>query len=368
MIAVKPIKASALLPGHTRVAAAVSYGWLRRERLWFDVPQSHAGAINRSGDCWLMALLPLAFERGEPMRICAPVDPVLLRNAEEIQRIWSEWFPPLKPVRIIVERLAESPPAGGGKTGLFFSGGVDSFFSLLRLAGSAGDGRGIDELIFVWGFDIPLQNREAFGNKLKTLSQISAESGKDLIPVVTNLRRTRLRKLDWGMRTHGPALGAVGLLLGARFNEILISSTQDPCDTSPWGSHLLTDPLMSSGRTQFVHYGADFDRFAKTEMIARSDLALKHLHVCYKKGSDKNCGVCGKCYRTMLAFEMLGVRKKAATFPQGDLSLERLRSMPVEDAITLWRYRKLRKEALERSMPDVAAAIDACLAANGMSS
>jgi hypothetical protein len=365
MITVKPVTASALLSGYTRVAAVVTHGWLRRERLWFDVPQSHAGAVNRSGDGWLMALLPLAFERGETLQVQAPVDPVLLQNAEKIQRIWSEWFPPRKPVRVNVERLAEPSPANGGKTGLFFSGGVDSFFSLLHFDKVAGDGRKIDDLICVWGFDIPLRNREAFEGKLKTLSQISSQFGKSLIPVVTNLRQTRLRKLDWGTRLHGPALGAMGLLLGARFKDILISSTVAPSNMIPWGSHPMTDPLMSSGRTQFVHYGASFDRFAKIELVAESEVALKHLHVCFEGRSDRNCGVCGKCYRTLLAFELLGVRKRAVSFPQDNFTLERLKSMRVEDSLTLGRYKELRKAALERSRPDVVAAIDACLTANG---
>lgn len=368
MITVKPVTASALLPGYTRVAAVIRHNWWKREQLWFDVPESHAKAINRSGDCWLMALLPLAFERGETLRICAPVDSVLLKNVEKFQRIWSEWFPPRKPVQIDVEQLVEPPPANGRKTGLFFSGGVDSFFTLLRFAGDTGDARRIDDLIYVWGFDIPLKNHKAFDRKLKTLSEITAEFGKGLIPVVTNLKQTRLRKMDWEMRMHGLALGAIGLLLDARFKDILISSTQDPGDTSPWGSHPLTDPLMSSSRMQFIHYGASFDRFAKIEWITKSNLALKHLHVCYKRGSDENCGVCGKCYRTMLAFDLLGVRKKAASFPKDNLSLEYLSSLPVWDNITLWRYQYLKKAALEKSRPDIAAAIDTCLAKNGMSS
>jgi hypothetical protein len=366
MITVKPVTASAPEPGYTRVAAVVRYNWWRRERLWFDVPQSHAKAVNHSSDCWLMALLPLAFERGETLRICAPVDPVLLQNAEKIQRIWSEWFPPRKPVQIDVEGTLQSPPANGGKTGLFFSGGVDSFFSLLHFDQAAGGGRRIDDLIYVWGFDLPLKNRAAFERKMETLSKIAARLGKNLIPVVTNPRQTRLRKLPWGMRLHGPALGAAGLLLGARFKTILLSASfgsrfAGPC---PWGEHVLTTPWMSFKGTRFIRYGGESNRFEKTTFIAQYEIALQHLHVCWAEGANTNCGHCEKCCRTLLALELLGVRNRMAGFPDGGLLLDNVKRLRCEGRVARGFLMELKEPAVRLSRRDVLAALEACLDAD----
>lgn len=62
------------------------------------------------------------------------------------------WYPHLlRPVPILAEpRPAE--PVGGGQRMALFSGGVDSFFTVLKHYDS------IDALLFVHGFDVPLEN------------------------------------------------------------------------------------------------------------------------------------------------------------------------------------------------------------------
>ena len=120
---IRLVSDTASLPGHTRLAAEVSYGFGRGELLWFDIAPPYENGPDHSGNGWLMALLPLAFERGEKLEIFAPVDALLLQNAERIQQVWMRWFPGRKPVPIRAP-VAEASPRGG-KTGLFFTGGVD---------------------------------------------------------------------------------------------------------------------------------------------------------------------------------------------------------------------------------------------------
>ncbi|MGA3164269.1 MAG: hypothetical protein ABSD77_08780 [Verrucomicrobiota bacterium] len=365
---VKLTAGSAMLPGYTRAVAEINYGFGRREQLWFDVSPSCGNDMATSGDAWLMALLPLAFEWGKPLKIFAPVDPLLLQNAEKIQEVWAGWFPPRKPVPIKAPVAASSPC--GRKTGLFFTGGVDSFFSLLHFdetarSGSASSERPVDDLIFVWGFDIPLEHRAAFERKNVRLAEVASSLGKNVVTVVTNLRQTRLRRLDWGLRLHSVALGAVGLALGKRFRTILISSWGGNKNSGPWGSHPLADPLMSSSRTRFVYYGGSFDRFTKTKYISQSDIALKHLHVCWQKGSDTNCGQCEKCCRTWLSLDLLGVLDKAVSFPREYCSLDQLKILRFANPRARQLFAELRGPAAERGRQDVVQAIEACLAADG---
>ena len=364
MINVRPIVDSSLLPDYTRIAAEINYGWMRKEKIWFDLPQTSAGTAGHSGNGWLMALLPLAFERGETLRIHAPVDATLLANAEKIQQIWAGWFPPRKPIRIEAEPSATPAKTGGGKIGLFFTGGVDSFYSLLHFDKAAGSGEKIDDLIYVWGFDIPLENRAAFEGKVQSLRKIAGGLGKNVVAVATNLRETRLKSLDWAMRLHGSAMGAVGLIAGRQFGTILLSSSHGREDYTPWGAHPDLDPLMSASQTRFVHYGAWVDRFDKMEFIAQSDAALEHLHVCWREKSDKNCGRCEKCCRALLSFELLGKRKLAASFPPEHFSLEYLKSLRFATMVAQQLMAELRNPAVERGRRDVVDAIDACLAAN----
>jgi hypothetical protein len=364
MIVVRPVEDKALLPGYERIAAKVRYGW-RSEKLWFDVPQNSAHTDNQTGNHWLLAFLPPAFERGETLRIELPVDAQLLENTQKLQAIWTGWFPERKPVEVQVKTTSAATSAARphkGKTGLFFTGGVDSFFSLLHFdAVSSGK---IDDLIYVWGFDIPLSNPAAFEGKMTSLKQVAELLGKNVITVITNLRQTRLRKIDWGMRMHGPAIGAVGLLFDRRWEKILFSSSRTRHDSEPWGSHFLTTSLMSSSCMRFIEYGTEFDRFEKTREIAKSEVALQHLHVCWREGSEKNCGRCEKCYRTLLLLELLGVRERAASFPQNDFSLEYTKQIRLSSGLMVPLFAEVKAAAKLMSRPDVEAAVEACLQAN----
>jgi hypothetical protein len=369
---VEPLPVShGLLPGYLRVAARVCYGrrGLKPEVLWFDLPEAYREDVSDAANGWLIALLPLAVRMAEPLQIDAPVDPTLLQNTGEILRIWSTWDPSLKPVPIEACGEPDAAGPGAGKTGLFFSGGVDSFFSVLHwdevtCAQGAAGLCPVDDLIFVWGYDIPLKHRRAFARKREALAEVARQLGKNLIPVVTNLRETRLGALAWGAVLHGAALGAAGLVLDARFSRLLISSAFQRTILDPWGSHPHVDPLMSTRRTEFIYYGDAFDRYEKTAFIVRSDVALRHLHVCWGAGSDHNCGQCEKCYRTLLSLELLGVRDQAASFPRDRFSLEHVPSIRLGSAVAMKLLAEVRDRAVQQGRSDVAGAIEECLANN----
>jgi hypothetical protein len=122
--------------------------------------------------------------------------------------------------------------------------------------------------------------------------------------------------------SHGCGLGAVGHALAGTIGALLIPSGSGYWDLRPWGSHVLTDPLMSSSRVRFVHDGGVTLRLDKFETIARSPLALEELRVCWRGQSDVNCGRCSKCLRAMTCLELLGALGEARTFEEDELSLE----------------------------------------------
>lgn len=356
------------MPGYTRLARRIVYDrpGLAPELLWFDVPEADAEGMEQSGDGWLVALLPLALRMGEPLRMTAAVDPVLLRNTEQLMTIWDRWYPEHRTVKV------EAPPAAGGngsrpgRTGLFFTGGVDSFYSALRYdaeAARAGHPP-VEDLLYVWGYDLPLTNRPAFERKARALGEVADRMGKRASIVATNLRQTRLGELDWAKVTHGAALGAAALMLEGRFSTILLSAALARPDDESFGAHPLTDPLMSTGRTSFIHYGAEVTRFDKTVYIAGSDVVRRYLHVCWEDASDRNCGRCEKCYRTQLTLDLLGARQDASCFPSSEFSLDRADRVALGSAATVRLMRDLRGPAFEYGRTDIVAAIDRCLEAD----
>src|ERR1700730_13512489 len=116
-------------PGRVRLLGDVVYDDRPREgeSYWFEVPEKYAADLSVSGNPWLACLLPLAITRREPLRLCLPVDPLLLANASRLMRIWSRWYRRLSPVWIEAASRPTEPGPGVRETGAFFSGGIDSF-------------------------------------------------------------------------------------------------------------------------------------------------------------------------------------------------------------------------------------------------
>ena len=311
--------------GTIRLAGRVVYDDQRRaaEELWFDFPAEHAGALSSSGNPWLIALLPLAAATGEPLHLSAPVDPLLLRNSYELMAIWRAWYPEMRDAELDAKACEPEGRETAGRTASFFSGGVDSFFTAIRHA-SGGRGGRIDDLLTIHGFDIPLDREIEFARHREILGRAAGGLGKRLIVIRTNLKATRLREVPWGAIGHGCALASVGLCLESRYGTLLIPSTTSFSRLHPWGSHPLTDPLFSTSRMRVVHDGAAWDRFDKLEVVARSEIVRRSLHVCYRDKSDRNCGTCTKCLQTMIGLELAGALEACETFPRRDLDLDRV--------------------------------------------
>ena len=121
---------------------------------------------------------------------------------------------------------------------------------------------------------------------------------------------------------------------------------------------------MSSGTTRFTEYGGNFCRFDKTEYIARSEVALAHLQVCWREAADTNCGCCEKCYRTLLALELVGRRALATTFPQHDFSLKKIADIKLTNWLTVALFEEILKAARAKGRMDVALAVEACVETN----
>lgn len=370
MLIESPTRERALLPGYVRLSRRIVYEQRRAapEQLWFDLPEECAEGLAGSGDGWLVALLPLALRMREPLRIAATVDPTLLRNTDALMQIWAGWYPEYPAVRLEVEAARARTDTGPGRTGLFFTGGVDSFYSVLHYDREAArDHRTpVEDLLYIWGYDLPLADRPAFERKARALGEVADRMGKRAITLATNLRQTRLATLDWAKVTHGAALGAAALMLEGRLATVLLSAALAREDTESFGAHPLTDRLMSTGRTSFVHYGAEATRFEKTEFIADSELVRRYLHVCWEEASDRNCGRCEKCYRTQLTLDLLGCRAAAPCFDISGFSFERADQVPLGSAATVRLMTDLRGPAMAYGRPDVLAAIDRCLTADRM--
>jgi hypothetical protein len=339
------------------------------EKYWYEVPAALAGDLARDGNPWLAALLPLAATLGEPLEWELPVDRPLLDGAREILRVWRSWYGETSVVPLrgpVAERPAGSPPP---RTCAFLSGGVDSFFTALDHGdGDGRDERGpIDEFLFVGGLDLRLDSAEGIARARRSLEEVAQALGRPLVYVRTNLREldTRWNKtVDWGRWGHGPALASVPLALGSRYGRALIPASNHYRHLVPWGSHPLTDSLLSSWTLRVRDDGAAHDRADKVRAIAGSELARNHLRVCFKSTDGRNCGRCQKCLVTMLMLDTVVGLSACPTFP-GPPDLGLVRAFRIDKPWQRRHLGRLREFAVEKGRADVVRTVDYVLGWRG---
>ncbi|MEO8576520.1 MAG: hypothetical protein ABI556_07470 [Gemmatimonadales bacterium] len=343
-----------------RLTGRVAYAGGGSEEYWYDVPESHADSLSSNGNAWLALLLPLAASLGERLSIETPVDPILFENSSRLSAIWQSWYTHLSPATIDAEIDTTQATVGQERTASFFSGGVDSLFSLLRDRTSAvpGERRNITDLITVWGFDIPIDDRNAFVRLRDRHKELADAVGLELIDVGTNMRTTRWREASWGYLAHGPALASVALLFEKRFGAAYIPGSGGYRKLLPWGSHLVTDPLFSTRSTAIIHDAAAWLRIEKIEFLSQSTPALESLRVCWESLSDANCGECGKCVRTMVALDLFGALDRCRTLPNPPDLVQKASSLSCEHFAEFREVEDLRRLAQAKARKEVVSALN----------
>jgi hypothetical protein len=274
------------------------------------------GPLAERADPFLAAALLPAMRLSQPLRVEGVVSRLLLEHVVRIQDILSTWYPDvLHRVDVSADGVAPAPSDAGRRVGSFFSGGIDSFYNALKHRDE------IDDLVFIHGFDVALENTSLRSLVSGKLRQAAAELGKSLLEVETNLRIMLDPYASWNYHAHGAALGCVALAIAPRFRRIYIGSTHSYTNLSMHGSHPLLDPLWGHEGMEIVHDGAEYARWPKARQIAGNETVQRYLRVCYQHAQTAyNCGSCHGCVRAMILLRVTGVADRARTFPPLDLA------------------------------------------------
>lgn len=273
---------------------------------------------------WVPALLPIAMRTGRPVQFEGEVEGELLDNARRAATVLNEWFPALRALQSVTVASRATMGERASGVGCFFSGGVDSFHSVL-----ANRDR-ITHLIFVEGFDIPLDRTELLEKARSALRSAAADLDLPLVIVRTNVKQfADKNSLLWGRHYHGAALGAVAQALAPTLGTVIVPASYQTADLHPWGSHPDLDPLWSGSRVLIEHHGTDASRPAKVASFADHQVALDHLRVCYLNPDEAyNCGECEKCLRTSVNLKVSGLLERCRTLP--DVSNKQIARMHLD--------------------------------------
>ncbi len=278
-----------------------------------------------------LALFP-AMVTGSRLKLLGEVSPRLLSAVPKIQDIFRVWgkehwvrnFQNLQRVAVDAEVRSEPVDRASG-VACFFSGGVDSFHTLLKHREE------ITHIIFVHGFDIALEDQVLRAQASQMAHEVAKELGKTLIEVETNLRSFSDEFVGWD-KYHGAAMAIAALLFQHRFRKVLIASSHSYAALRPWGSHPMLDPLWGTESTTIEHDGCEATRVEKMAYISEYELPMQWLRICYTYHNPigvYNCGRCGKCWAARVTLRTVGALERCKTLPI-DLDLEGVASMDLK--------------------------------------
>jgi hypothetical protein len=308
------------------------------------------GPISKGAESFLAAALFPAMKTGQPLHISGAISPKLLAETQTIQEIFHRWFPEYRKVSIQAEPGFADKVNRTEDVGAFFSGGVDSFYTLLKHQDE------ITKIIFVHGLDIKLRNVSLRSKVSREIRKIAEELGKQLIEVETNVHEFADQ-----YNYNGSLLPSIGLILAAQFKRIYIPSNLSYDYVFPDSSHPLLDPLWSTEYLTFIHDGCEANRNEKLGRISQSDIALGSLRVCLQNPEDSfNCCQCEKCLRTMIGLQAIGVLDRYTTFNQ-KLDIEAVSRMNLRDQLLPFAEENLKALETKSRNTDLAEALRFCI-------
>ena len=136
--------------------------------IWYKLPYNIDNKTINPANAIMIIALPVAMKTSKKLIIEGKVSKKLIEQLHEYQKIMKKWYKELNIVEIIYQDIVDDINENKqGKTICCFTGGVDAFYSTLKNISK------IDDLLYVWGFDIPLSEAN-FYKKVETNLKLAA--------------------------------------------------------------------------------------------------------------------------------------------------------------------------------------------------
>lgn len=282
--------------------------------------------VTERSDAFVLAFLEVAMEHGCDLEFSAAL-------SEDLKYQLERYLIPVYAARfeMLREIALRGPAAPGalpsvGATGTGFSGGVDSFYTVLTHLRTGLPGKDVTHLLLavngsaLTGID-PELDEEWFCAQEARLRPLAEEMGLELVGVRSNLPLLNGYKRFAVGGDHFVTAGfvhALGKLFGTYYWASAYSV--DVFEFNPvncgYTEHFSLPLLNVYGGVHFYFSGQETSRIGKLRAIADHPLAQRGLTVC---GHPVNCGRCEKCLRTMAELYAIGkLENFRAVFPVDD--------------------------------------------------
>ena len=307
-----------------------------------------------SGNATLPLGLLVAMAAGLPLRMEAPVSPLLLENCDRFQEIHQSFFPDetIVPIRAEAAAVTQARPALG--VGSFLSNGVDSLHTILARLDE------ITHFIFIIGFDIWLKHSEYAARSLAQARETAAKLGRPLIVVETNAFDFAHHYIPWPRDGH-PLQAGIGFLLSPLLGKIIqaLDFSYRRFEVSAEHPHLYE--ALCSEDFHIQPSCGKYTRQQKVRRLCQSPEWLPHLRVCWDMPEDRlNCGKCEKCLRTMIGLSIEGASALCPVLPE--LKPEAVAQLTYASKSSSFYFDMLREaEVSPHVSPELLRALRACV-------
>ena len=314
---------------YSRLICNVSTGFCDVQELYFYVDNKYADWLTPDVyDAFLVASIYPAMYYREPIEIEGKVSKKLFHNITNyVQAIVRDFAPSThQPVQINVNGFANAEKGDILHVGTGFSGGVDSFSTLMdRFVTTEDPDYKVDTLFFFhlgqYGNVKDPISWERANNRFAITSNFAREIGVDAVMLNTNL--FEFYKPEWeyqaGVLNRIAAVlvfqkvlkryyisnaYTYGEMIDLAHDRVFLEEFSDP--------YIM--PLLSPTGLAIECDGGQYRRTEKTNRIKDYPLAQLHLNVCVNSTNGKseavNCSHCSKCMRTMMALDSMDALDK----------------------------------------------------------
>ena len=298
--------------------------------IYFEVDKANGHMLaDDSYDAFVLVPLWLAMLHKQTLHIRGKISKRLFQNIKwYIPKILCDFWDALSPVKLIVDGFTEVPEKRGEIIGAGISCGVDSLSTVYdHFVRETDPDYRINALFYfecgVLGqFGVDAQKM----HELNMTRYAQAKTIADELGLPCHLLKSNVdtfRKLEDLTKIGAFLRYSCVLSLSGAVARFYVASANTHEQMKHFHAHTLPGfcetylvPLIANERTELIVDGAQYRRVDKIANIADWDVARKHLNVCWRYTPDgSNCGHCAKCFRTMLALEIMGkLDKFAAVF------------------------------------------------------
>lgn len=272
-------------------------------------------------------LAPVAWALGADLEVDT-LDETYIHSLDKVRKVLTEWYPRFSTSGSLNVRNVVRNKFGGSRTGLLFSSGLDCLASYSMHKDEKPD------LIAVWGRDPQFHEGEKWTRIMAAAKWLGKRDGVASLQIKADLTHINEPLLcrefgfsSWyGEVAHGLLLLSMcAPITAARdIGTLLIASGISQDRLRPWGSHPAIDNNVSWARVIATHDRLDMSRQDKIRYLCAEDWeCLTKLKVCHFH--PLNCGMCEKCFRTIVGLCIEGIDPRSCGFKVDDKTLNNVK-------------------------------------------